>query len=68
MTVGHNGINVIRNGRAEWEPNPCALPHYDYPESTCTETAGHTGPHAAPLIINGRERGAVAWDEPKEAR
>jgi hypothetical protein len=42
----------------------CGLPHYDYPESTCTDTAGHTGPHAAPLIINGRECGAVAWDEP----
>jgi hypothetical protein len=42
----------------------CGLPHYDYPESTCTQPAGHTGPHAAPLIINGRECGAVAWDEP----
>jgi hypothetical protein len=44
----------------------CGLPHYDYPESTCTDTAGHTGPHAAPLIINGRECGAVAWDEPEQ--
>lgn len=44
----------------------CGLPHYDYPESTCTQPAGHTGPHAAPLIIDGRECGAVAWDEPEQ--
>lgn len=46
----------------------CGLPHYDYPESTCTQPAGHyrrdRDPHAAPLIIDGRECGAVAWDEP----
>ena len=41
---------------------PCGLPHYDYPESTCTQPAGHRGAHAAPLIIDGRDRGAVAWD------
>lgn len=48
----------------------CGLPHYDYPESTCTEPAGHyrrdRDPHAGPLIIDGRECGAVAWDEPEE--
>ena len=49
--------------------NLCGVPHYTYPESTCTEPAGHYrriyDPHAAPLIINGREVGAVAWDEPE---
>jgi hypothetical protein len=50
----------------------CGLPHYDYPESRCIEPAGrHVRDergviHAAPLIIDGRECGAVAWHEPKE--
>lgn len=48
----------------------CGLPHYTYPESLCTEPSGHyrpiSDPHAALLIIDGRECGAVAWDEPKE--
>lgn len=48
----------------------CGTPHYDYPESRCTEPPGHYRRewdcHAAPLIINGRECGAVAWDEPEE--
>jgi hypothetical protein len=39
----------------------CGLPHYDHPESTCAEPADHTGPHAAVLVIDGRECGAVAW-------
>lgn len=39
----------------------CGLPHYDHPESTCAEPTGHTGPHAAVLVIDGRECGAVAW-------
>ena len=46
----------------------CGLPHYDHPESRCTEPAGHyrrdRDSHAAPLIIDGRQRGAVVWDEP----
>lgn len=48
----------------------CGAPHYDYPKSRCTEPPGHYRRewdcHAAPLIINGRECGAVAWDEPEE--
>ena len=48
----------------------CGLPHYDYPESTCTQPTGHhrhaRTPHGGPLIINGRECGAVAWDEPEQ--
>ena len=47
----------------------CGHPHYDYPDSTCTEPAGHyqrnVDPHAAPLVIDGRECGAVAWAEPE---
>lgn len=47
----------------------CGTPHYDYSESLCTEPAGHyirdRDPHAAPLIIDGRERGGLAWDEPE---
>jgi hypothetical protein len=39
----------------------CGLPHYEYPESTCAETAGHTGVHAAALIIDGQHRGSVSW-------
>lgn len=48
----------------------CGLPHYTYTESICTEPAGHyvrdRDPHAGPLIIDGRQCGALAWDEPKE--
>jgi hypothetical protein len=44
----------------------CGLPHYDHPQSTCTQPAAHTGPHAAPLIINGRQCGAVAWDHDRQ--
>lgn len=48
----------------------CGQPHYRYTESRCTEPAGHyvrdRDPHAAPLIIDGRERGGIAWDEPEE--
>lgn len=48
----------------------CGTPHYRYPETLCTEPAGHyrtdRDPHAGPLIINSREIGGAAWDEPKE--
>lgn len=48
----------------------CGLPHYRYSESLCTEPAGHyvrdRDPHAGPLIINGEQRGGLAWDEPEE--
>jgi hypothetical protein len=43
---------------------PCGLPHHTHTESTCTDRPGHAGPHAGPLIIDGREIGSVAWDEP----
>ncbi|MFD5491563.1 hypothetical protein ACFWH4_01145 [Streptomyces sp. NPDC127091] len=70
MTVGHNGVTAVRNGRAVWEPDPCGAPHHDHPQTLCTEPAGHyqpeRDPHAGPLIIDGRECGAAAWDEPKE--
>lgn len=46
----------------------CRLPHYDHPETICTEPAGHyqplINPHAGPLIINGRHSGGAAWDSP----
>jgi hypothetical protein len=46
----------------------CGLPHYTWPETVCTEPAGHyrpnTDPHGGPLIIDGRHRGGCAWDEP----
>jgi hypothetical protein len=46
----------------------CGLPHYTWPETVCTEPAGHyrpdVDPHAAPLIIDGRHCGGCAWDEP----
>jgi hypothetical protein len=45
----------------------CGQPHYDHPESTCAEPAGHyrpgSAPHAGPLVIDGRQGGAAAWDE-----
>lgn len=48
----------------------CGRPHHDYPETLCTEPPGHyqpnRDPHAGPLIINGRECGGAAWDEPEE--
>lgn len=48
------------------DPALCGLPHYDYPESLCAEPAGHDeperpSPHAAVLVIGGKECGAVAW-------
>ena len=59
--------NRIRRSSTVTEPL-CGLPHYGHPESTCIEPAGHyvrdRDPHAAPLIIDGREVGAVAWNEP----
>lgn len=46
----------------------CGLPHYDYPESVCAEPAGRyrrdRDSHAALLVIDGRQCGAVVWDEP----
>lgn len=42
----------------------CGLPHYTYAETRCTHPAGHTGSHAAPWIVDGRECGAAAWDAP----
>ncbi len=50
----------------------CGQPHHDHPETLCTERAGHyqpeRDPHAGPLIIDGRQVGGVAWDEPGAAR
>lgn len=50
--------------------NLCGQPHYRHTESLCTEPAGHyvreRDPHAGPLIIDGRECGGLAWDEPEE--
>ena len=46
----------------------CGQPHHDYPETLCTQPAGHyrrdRDPHGGPLIINGFECGGAAWDEP----
>jgi hypothetical protein len=48
----------------------CVARHHHYPDTLCTEPAGHyvrdRDPHAGPLIIDGRERGSAAWDEPEE--
>ena len=50
--------------------NLCGLPHYQHPDTVCTQPAGHyqpgVDPHAGPLIIDGRQCGGCAWDEPKE--
>jgi hypothetical protein len=45
-------------------PAVCGLPHHAYPQTRCTQPAGHTGPHAGPWIVDGRERGAAGWDTP----
>ncbi|WP_432136797.1 helix-turn-helix domain-containing protein [Streptomyces sp. bgisy154] len=49
----------------------CGTPHHRHPETVCTEPAGHyirdRDPHAGPLILDGRQRGAAAWDEPAPA-
>jgi hypothetical protein len=46
----------------------CGARHYQHPDTVCTEPGGHyqraTDPHAGPLILDGRECGRVAWDEP----
>ncbi|MBZ6250538.1 hypothetical protein KVH27_19420 [Streptomyces olivaceus] len=48
----------------------CGAPHHDHPDTLCTQPAGHyrrdRDPHGGPLIIDGRERGSAAWDEPQE--
>ncbi|MEU4051305.1 hypothetical protein AB0F09_19160 [Streptomyces olivaceus] len=48
----------------------CGAPHHDHPETLCTQPARHyrrdRDPHGGPLIIDGRERGSAAWDEPQE--
>jgi hypothetical protein len=48
----------------------CGARHHHYPDTLCTEPAGHyvrdRDSHAGPLIIDGRERGGAAWDEPEE--
>lgn len=48
----------------------CGLPHYEHPQTVCTQPAHHYRPerdsHAGPLIIDGRVCGGVAWDEPKD--
>jgi len=50
----------------------CGASHHRFPETLCIEPAGHyrpdRDPHAGPLIIDGRERGGAAWDEPKDTR
>lgn len=47
----------------------CGAPHHQHPETHCTQPADHyrpnTDPHAGPLILNGRQCGAAAWDEPR---
>lgn len=56
----------------------CGMPHHRYPASVCGKPAGHDRPplphrptpHAAVLVIGGRECGSVAWgpddNPPKE--
>jgi hypothetical protein len=52
------------------EQRLCGQPHYQHPETLCTEPVGHyvrdRDPHAGPLIIDGQECGGLAWDEPKD--
>jgi hypothetical protein len=49
---------------------PCGTPHYQHPQTLCTEPAGHyrrdRDSHAGQLIINGRVCGVAVWDEPEE--
>lgn len=51
--------------------NRCGATHHRYPETACTEPAGHYQPdrdsHAGPLVLGGREAGAAVWDEPAAA-
>jgi hypothetical protein len=49
----------------------CGARHRQYPETLCIQLTGHyradgSSPHAGLLVIDGREAGAAAWDEPKE--
>ncbi|MCM8552265.1 hypothetical protein [Streptomyces sp. STCH 565 A] len=48
----------------------CGAPHHDHPDTLCTQPADHyrrdRDPHGGPLIIDGRECGGAAWDEPQE--
>jgi hypothetical protein len=48
----------------------CGARHREYPDTLCTELTGHDqadgSPHTGLLIIDGREAGAIAWNEPKE--
>lgn len=40
---------------------PCGAGHARYPETVCTEPAGHTGAHAGRFTVDGRVGGAAAW-------
>ncbi|CAL9369571.1 hypothetical protein [Streptomyces sp. enrichment culture] len=48
----------------------CGAAHHLHPDTLCTQAAGHyrrdRDPHGGPLIIDGRECGGAAWDEPQE--
>ena len=48
----------------------CGARHHQHPDTVCTDPPGHyrrdRDSHAGPLIIDGRQCGAAAWDEPKE--
>ncbi|GGW15817.1 hypothetical protein GCM10018980_51410 [Streptomyces capoamus] len=54
------------------EADRCGARHHQYPDTVCTEPPGHyrrdVDPHAGPLVIDGRERGGAAWDEPAADR
>ncbi|MGW0032079.1 hypothetical protein ACWDXD_19915 [Streptomyces sp. NPDC003314] len=55
---------------AQPEPDRCGIPCDQYPETTCTDSAGHTGPHGGPLVVGGKEIGGAAWgtDQPEPAQ
>lgn len=55
--------------RAAQATDRCGARHHRYPDTVCTEGAGHyrrdRDSHAGPLVIGGQERGAAVWDEPE---
>ncbi|MGA4941751.1 hypothetical protein [Streptomyces cinereoruber] len=52
------------------EPTLCGVVCGWRPETTCTDPAGHNGPHAGPLVIGAKEVGVAAWgpDQPEPAQ
>ncbi|MFC8276273.1 hypothetical protein ACFUJR_27830 [Streptomyces sp. NPDC057271] len=58
------GARDARRQAAGQEAAACGLAHYADPETVCTEPTSHDGPHAGPYLVDGKQAGGAAWDQP----